>query len=64
MVIGHDRGMPYVIHDTHGGQWRGADGKLVQGHLNGVVVTPLTPMQFNETQSYIDRITNIQRIRP
>jgi hypothetical protein len=33
-------------------------------HLNAVSVTPLTPLQFNATQSYIDRITNIVRIRP
>lgn len=64
MVIGHDKGMPYVIHDTNGGTWRGPDGKLVHGRLNGVSVTPLTPLQFNDTQDYVDRITNIQRIRP
>ena len=64
MVIGHDNGMPYVIHDTNGGSWLGADGKLVSGHLNGVSVTPLTPLRFNASQTYVDRITNIQRIRP
>jgi hypothetical protein len=64
MVIGHDNGMPYVIHDTNGGSWLGPDGKLVSGHLNGVSVTPLTPLRFNATQTYVDRITNIQRIRP
>ncbi|MDQ3229360.1 MAG: SH3 domain-containing protein [Pseudomonadota bacterium] len=64
MVIGHDNGMPYVIHDTNGGAWRGPDGTLVRGKLNGVSVTPLTPLMFNDTQTYVDRITNIQRIRP
>ena len=64
MVIGHDQGMPYVIHDTNGGSWRGADGRLVAGHLNGVSVTPLTPLRFDEAHSYIDRMTNILRIRP
>ena len=64
MVIGHDNGMPYVIHDTNGGSWLGSDGKLVSGHLNGVSVTPLPPLRFNATQGYVDRITNIQRIRP
>lgn len=63
MVIGHDHGMPYVIHDTNGGSWLGPDGKLVKGRLNGVSVTPLTPLRFNESDSYIDRMTNIQRIR-
>jgi cell wall-associated NlpC family hydrolase len=64
MVIGHDQGMPYVIHDTNGGSWLGADGRLVAGHLNGVSVTPLTPLRFDQEHSYIDRMTNIQRIRP
>lgn len=64
MVIGHDRGTPYVIHDTNGGSWLGADGRLVSGRLNGVSVTPLAPLRFDEQHSYIDRITNIQRIRP
>ncbi|MEO6365790.1 MAG: SH3 domain-containing protein [Luteimonas sp.] len=64
MVIGHDNGVPYVIHDTNGGAWRGPAGTLVSGKLNGVAVTPLTTLMFNETQTYVDRITNIQRIRP
>jgi cell wall-associated NlpC family hydrolase len=64
MVIGYDDGMPYVIHDTNGGSWLGPDGKMVSGHLNGVSVTPLPPLRFNPSQTYIDRITNIQRIRP
>jgi cell wall-associated NlpC family hydrolase len=64
MVIGYDDGMPYVIHDTNGGSWLDADGKMVSGHLNGVSVTPLPPLRFNPSQTYIDRITNIQRIRP
>ena len=63
MVIGHDKGMPYVIHDTNGGSWRDADGELVKGRLNGVSVTPLTPLRFDDA-SYVERITNIQRIRP
>ena len=61
MVIGHHAGMTYLIHDTNGGRYRGADGKLVSMALNGVVVTPLEPMMFNETESYIDRMTSIVR---
>lgn len=64
MVIGNDNGMPYVIHDTNGGAWLGPDGKLVRGALNGVSVTPLPPLRVSEKQTYVDRITNIQRIRP
>ncbi len=64
MVIGHDNGMPYVIHDTNGGSWLGPDGKVVGGKLNGVSVTPLSTLMYDEQKSYVDRITNIQRIRP
>ncbi|MGH8086708.1 MAG: NlpC/P60 family protein, partial [Stenotrophomonas sp.] len=64
MTIGRINGQTWVIHDTAGGSWFGPDGKRVQAHLNGVSVTPLEPMMASDTVSYIDRITNIQRIRP
>ena len=64
MMIGRIDGAPYVIHDTNGGSFLGADGKLQSMHLNAVSVTPLLPLQFNATDSYVDRITSIVRIRP
>lgn len=64
MVIGRIDNVPYVIHDTNGGSYLGADGAMHGMHLNGVAVTPLTPLRFNPTQTYIDRITNIVRMRP
>ena len=64
VTIGQLDGQTWMIHDTSGGSWFGADGKRVQAHLNGVSVTPLQPMMASDTVSYIDRITNIQRIRP
>lgn len=64
MMIGRIDGAPYVIHDTNGGSYLGPDGKLRSMRLNGVSVTPLLPLQFNETQTYVDRITSIVRIRP
>ncbi|MCR6686623.1 SH3 domain-containing protein [Pseudoxanthomonas sp.] len=63
MAIGHQDGMAYMIHDTNGGSWRGADGGRVRAGLNGVSVTPLEPMLFNDEETYVDRITSIQRIR-
>lgn len=63
MAIGHVDGRTWVIHDTAGGSWFGADGKRVQAHLNGVSVTPLEPMMASDSVRYIDRITNIQRLR-
>jgi hypothetical protein len=64
MVIGRIGNVPYVIHDTSGGRYLGADGQMHSMHLNGVAVTPLTPLRINATQRYIDRMTNIVRIRP
>lgn len=64
MMIGRIDGRPYVIHDTNGGAYLGADGKLRRMALNGVSVTPLLPMMFNERERYADRITSIVRIRP
>lgn len=62
MVIGHDDGGPWVIHDTTGiGLER--DGRYVRIPLNGVSVTPLVPLQAGEGTPTIDRITAIQRIR-
>ncbi len=63
MAIGHVDGRTWVIHDTAGGSWFGANGTRVQAHLNGVSVTPLEPMMASDTVRYIDRITNIQRLR-
>lgn len=64
VTIGQLDGQTWMIHDTAGGSWFGPDGRRVQAHLNGVSVTPLQPMMASDTLSYIDRITNIQRIRP
>ncbi|MNV46943.1 Dipeptidyl-peptidase 6 [compost metagenome] len=64
MAIGQSNGMTWVIHDTSGGSWFDASGKRVHASLNGVSVTPLQPMMASDTASYIDRMTNIQRIRP
>lgn len=64
MVIGHDNGTTYTIHDTTGITYRGADGNVVRTPLNSVAVTPLEPLLFNSEQSTVDRITAIQRVRP
>lgn len=63
MVIGYDHGMPYVIHDTTGISYRN-DNAITRVHLNGVSVTPLSPLLLGESQPLIDRIYSIQRIRP
>jgi cell wall-associated NlpC family hydrolase len=62
MVIGWIGDQPFVIHDTNGGTMRAADGKLRSLHLNGVSVTPLLPLMFDETHRYVDRMTSVVRV--
>ncbi|HEY4093496.1 MAG TPA: SH3 domain-containing protein [Luteibacter sp.] len=63
MVIGNIDGQPYVIHDVGGMSYRQADGSMRRIKLNAVSVTPLLPMMFNDTQTFVDRMTSIVRIR-
>ena len=63
MVIGHVDGEPWVIHDTAGMSVRTAGGAAVPLPLNGVVVSPVTPMLAGDRASVVDRMTAIQRIR-
>jgi cell wall-associated NlpC family hydrolase len=62
MVIGHEHGVPYVIHDTTGIAYRN-DDRLMRVPLNGVAVTPLTPLLLGENQPMIDSIYSIVKIR-
>jgi hypothetical protein len=64
MVIGAVDGQPWVIHDTTGFSYRSDEGEMMRVPLNAVSVTPLLPLQFNETQSYVDRMTSIVKIIP
>ena len=63
MVIGHEHGLTYVIHDTPGVRYRDASGASVQHPLNAVSVTPLEPLQSGADALYIDKIYSIQRMR-
>lgn len=62
MVIGHEHGVPYVIHDTTGISYRNQD-QLVRVPLNGVSVTPLTPLLLGEGKPMIDSIYSIVQLR-
>ena len=64
MVIGHENGMPYVIHDTTGISYLDGTGKVTRVTLNGVSVTPFTPLLFASRDSYVEHITSILRVRP
>ena len=63
MVVGHEHGLTYVIHDTPGVRYRDANGASAHYPLNAVSVTPLEPLQSGEDALYIDKIYSIQRMR-
>ena len=63
MVIGHEGGLTYVIHDTPGVRYRDTNGQSAHYPLNAVSVTPLEPLQSGEDALYIDKIYSIQRMR-
>ncbi len=64
MIVGQDGAEPYIIHDTKGPSYLHPDGRIVSLDLNGVVVTPLTPLAGSPQTTWVDRITAVQRIRP
>ncbi len=58
LVIGRLGGQPYVIHDIHDGKTLDGGG-LRSWHLNGVVVTPLTPLMLDSSHRFVDVVTDI-----
>ncbi|MBB5875608.1 SH3 domain-containing protein [Xanthomonas sp. 3498] len=63
LVIGHEDGQTWVIHDVAGASYRDAAGQVQRVRLNGVSVTPLEPLLLGDGTPFIDRITRIQRLR-
>lgn len=64
MVIGHDADGPWVIHDVNRLRVRDADAGLVEWRANGVVLTPLLPLQVDATTDYLDAATTLIRVLP
>lgn len=64
LVIGSIDGAPWVIHDTTGFSYHKADGSMARFALNAVSVTPLLPLQFDDTHTYTDRMRSIVSMRP
>ena len=64
LVIGSIDGDPWVIHDTTGISYHRADGSMARVPLNAVSVTPLMPLQFDDTHTYAERMRSIVHMRP
>ena len=62
MVLGQSDGQPFAIHDVHGMRYKKPDGSIYVGTLNGVSITPILPLQFNATDSYLDLIQTVKTL--
>ncbi|WP_254795767.1 SH3 domain-containing protein [Arsukibacterium indicum] len=74
LYLGSDNGEPFVIHSVHELAYFSDMGAtedsqtqstpaLYQGILNGVAVTPLTPLRLSADHSYLDKIYAIKSLR-
>jgi len=62
IFIGNVNDEPYVIHDVKGFTALKNNNRFYRGALNGVSVTPLTPLYTTEDKSYLDEIYTIKRV--
>ncbi len=62
LVLGQENGEIFVIHDVAGLRYYRADGSFYHSVLNGVSITPLSPLQKNPQHSYIDGIYMLKSI--
>jgi len=62
LVIGHDQGLTWVIHDTATSGYINAAGQFMRALVNGVVITPLERLYLDLNTSYVDRIVSIKRV--
>jgi hypothetical protein len=64
LVIGHEAGTVFTLHDVASMALRGNDGTLAPLPFNGVVVTPLAPLYTTGGERVLDRITALQSLPP
>lgn len=62
MVLGQQQGEVFVIHDVAGLHYFLPDGSMYDSMLNGVSVTPLSPLRRNQQESYIDSLYLIKSL--
>jgi len=62
LVIGHEQGMTWVIHDTAQSGYLNSQGHFIQTPVNGVVVTPLERLYMDANTPYVEQIIGIKRL--
>jgi hypothetical protein len=62
MIVGKVDGRPYVIQDVPYAIFRDRAGALHKTKLGGVSVTPLLPLLYTDTQTYVDAMTSLVHV--
>ena len=62
LYLGTMDDQPYVIHDLSGSGGTDEDGKYEEDTLNGVSVTPLSPMHASQAFTYLEKMYAIKKI--
>jgi cell wall-associated NlpC family hydrolase len=62
MILGKVDGQPYVIQDVPYVIYRDPKGVLHKTKVNEVSVTPLLPLLFSDTQTYVDAMTSLVEV--
>lgn len=62
MFLGKVEGQPYVIQDVPFVIYRDRTGTLHKTKVNQVSVTPLLPLLFDDTHSYVDAMTSLVHV--
>lgn len=63
IYLGESGGEPFVLHSVFDLAYYQQDGHFYRGTLNGVAVTPLTPLYLTAEQNYLHRLYNIKSLR-
>ena len=63
LYLGMQDNQPFMIHDVNTLIYPLENGQLYRGTLNGVVVTPMLPLNANTEQSYLDALYAIKSLR-
>jgi hypothetical protein len=62
MILGKVNGQPYVIQDVPYAIFRDRQGALHKTRVAGVAVTPLLPLLYTDSESYVDAMTSLVHV--
>jgi hypothetical protein len=62
MILGKIGGQPYVIQDVPFIVYQNSNGEVCRTKVNGVSVTPLLSILYDNRQSYVEAMTSLVHV--